>query len=98
MNTATVRTSREAKQILEELARELKQSQASVLEKALRLLKNHLKFARGRAAYAALRQDESAWKKFKGERDAWDAALLHTPEEETSGLRGTWRGPTSTPG
>ena len=80
MTTATtVRATKAAKQALQELAQELGESQASVLERALKLLKSRMKFARGRAAYAALRQDKKAWSEFKRERDAWDAAPLDEP-------------------
>ena len=62
--TTAVRATTAAKQTLEELARELGEPQTSVLERALKLLKTHLKFERGRAAYAELRRDEKAWAEF----------------------------------
>ena len=77
--TTAVRATKAAKQTLEELARELGEPQTAVLDRAIRLLKTHMKFERGRAAYAELRRDEKAWSEFKSERDAWDTAPLDGP-------------------
>lgn len=82
MPTTTVRASEQAKSDLEALSRELGQPMTSVLERALKLLKRQMKFARGKAAYAALRQDEKAWKQFQRERDEWESATLETPPRE----------------
>ena len=79
MPTTTVRTSEQAKSDLEALSKELGQPMTSVLERALKLLKRHLKFARGRAAYAALSRDKKAWQEFSRERDEWESATLETP-------------------
>ena len=77
--TTTVRASEQAKSDLKALSRQLGEPMTSVLERALKLLKRQMKFARGKATYAALRQDEKAWKQFLRERDGWESTPLETP-------------------
>ena len=77
--TITVRASEQAKSDLKALSKQLGLPMTSVLGRALKLLKRQMKFARGKAAYAALRQDEKAWKQFQRERDGWEHAAGDPP-------------------
>ncbi|MEK7408475.1 MAG: toxin-antitoxin system protein [Acidobacteriota bacterium] len=82
MSTLTIRISKEAQDLLCELARQEGKSMRAVLEKALKLYEERVFWEKANRAYAALKANSKAWQQELKEREEWDATLKDGLEDE----------------
>jgi len=83
--TTTVRIKADTHALLSQLAAETGETMQDVLARALESYRRQLILAQTNAAYAALRENRSAYKTLEDERGAWDSALLDGLDEPATG-------------
>jgi predicted transcriptional regulator len=83
MESLTVRISRQAYDMLRQLADRRGESMQAVLGKALEAYRRQVFLEDANADYEALQRDPKAWAKYQQELAAWDATLMDglDPEE-----------------
>ncbi|MGI6514837.1 MAG: toxin-antitoxin system protein [Syntrophomonadales bacterium] len=72
---ASVRVNERTWSILKEIADNVGETMQSVLEKAIESYRRQWILQQTNEAYAALRNDESAWQEELAERRLWDSSL-----------------------
>ena len=82
MTTTTIRVSKRARDLLQELARTSGTSMQHVLEEALEYYHRDKILAATNAAYAALQENKKAWVELEQERREWDQTLADGLEKE----------------
>ena len=80
--SSTVRIGEQASRWLKELAERSGKSQTAVLDEAIEAYRRQQFLAEANAAYAALRNDRSAWQQEQAERQAWDGVLADDLEDD----------------
>ncbi|RRR75179.1 MAG: toxin-antitoxin system protein [Candidatus Viridilinea halotolerans] len=75
MTTTTIRVSTQTHRTLTGLAQRAGLPMAEVVEQAIELYRRQRMLEEANAAYAALRQDATAWAELQAERTVWDATV-----------------------
>jgi predicted transcriptional regulator len=83
MPSETVRIRSDTHAKLKELAEHFGRSMPQVLEEAIEFFRRQKFLEDANRAYAALRQNASAWAEEQAERDAWDSTLADDLEEQS---------------
>lgn len=82
MSTTTVRLGDDVCHRLKRVALKRGRPVASTVEEAIERYRRKLFLERAAASYAALRQDDAAWRDLEAERAEWDATLYDGMEDE----------------
>ncbi len=85
MAGTTVRIREETREKLRELVEQTGQQLQDIIANAVDAYQRHQLLHGTNRAYAALRNDEEAWRELQAEREEWDVALADTSAGEPPG-------------